>query len=284
QCGPDNGNAVCATDLCCSEHGFCGTGADFCIAPNCLLDFGPACDGNRWPQGTDTSRVPRPRFGKVPYGADVSKCKLPGKVALTFDDGPNKYTNDLLDVLKKNNAKATFFVVGANGAKGEIEDPRTGYLATIQRMYHEGHQVGSHSWSHQNFTAINPQQRHDQIIKNEVALVDILGFFPTYLRPPYTTWNDEIINEFYTLGYHNLNFDLNTRDWEGDYNVAQNEFSSALSGHNPASSSFIAVAHDIEDKTVHGYVQFMIDEARKYKYELVTVGECLGDHPNNWYR
>jgi hypothetical protein len=57
-----------------------------------------------------------------------------------------------------------------------------------------------------------------------------------------------------------------------------------LAGHSPASSSWIAISHDIQDKTVHGFVQYMIDQARNLKYQLVTLGECLGDPPSNWYR
>jgi len=63
------------------------------------------CDGNGSPPGRDTSGVPRPLFGNVPYGVVISKCTVPGKIALTFDDGPNKFTNELLDVLKASNAK-----------------------------------------------------------------------------------------------------------------------------------------------------------------------------------
>ena len=63
-------------------------------------------------------------------------------VALTFDDGPYVYTPALLDILAANNAKATFFVVGDNGGKGQIQDPSTGYPAIIRRMIAEGHQVG----------------------------------------------------------------------------------------------------------------------------------------------
>ncbi|KAK3341918.1 chitin binding protein [Lasiosphaeria hispida] len=284
KCGSQGGNAACAADLCCSEEGACGIGGYFCVAPGCQLNFGPACDGNKTPPGNDTSGLPRPLFGDVPYGVDVSRCTVPGKVAITFDDGPNKFTNELLDVLKKNDAKATFFVVGANSGKGQIEDPSTGLPATIMRMHIEGHQIGSHSWSHQDFNLISSQQRRDQLVKNEIALVDILGFLPTYFRPPFTKWNDDVLADLKKFGYHNVNFDLDTQDWKGDYQVARDSFSSAVSQKDPASTSFIAVAHDIHEQTVRGYVQYMIDQARKYKYELVTVGECLGDPPNNWYR
>lgn len=123
-------------------------------------------------------------------------------VALTFDDGPYIYTADLLDLLQKNNVTATFFVVGANGGKGQIENAGTGYPAIIQRMIADGHQVGSHTWSHQDLATLTATQRHDQIVWNEMALVDILGFFPTYLRPPYTDWNQAALNDLLALGYH----------------------------------------------------------------------------------
>ncbi|KAK3939044.1 hypothetical protein QBC46DRAFT_316660 [Diplogelasinospora grovesii] len=283
-CGPSAGNAVCASGLCCSSDGVCGTGTPFCGAPDCQLSFGPACDGNQTPPGKDTSAVPRPLFGSVPYGVDISHCTVKGKVALTFDDGPYIYTTDLLNVLKSNNVKATFFVVGANGGKGQIQDPATGYPAIIKRMYAEGHQIGSHTWSHQDLSAVTAQQRHDQIVKNEMALVDILGFFPTYLRPPYTKWNDDALNDLKALGYHVTNYDIDTRDWQGDYTYAQNVYTNILSQHSPASSSWISIEHDIKDKTVHGFVQYMIDQARQLGYQLVTVGECLGDPQANWYR
>ena len=57
-----------------------------------------------------------------------------------------------------------------------------------------------------------------------------------------------------------------------------------MAGHSPSSSSWIAISHDIQDKTVHSFVQYMIDQARSLKYQLVTLGECLGDPPSNWYR
>lgn len=63
----------------------------------------------------------------------------------------------------------------------------------------------------------------------------------------------------------------------------QSGFTTELS-RGSASNSFIAVAHDIQESTVHGYAQFMIEQARARGLDLVTVGECLGDHPNNWYR
>jgi hypothetical protein len=81
-----------------------------------------------------------------------------------------------------------------------------------------------------------------------------------------------------------MNYDIDTRDWQGDYNYAQNTYTTILSQHSPASSSWIAIGHDIQQQTVTSFTQYMIDQARKLGYQLVTVGECLGDPAPNWYR
>ncbi|KAL1895599.1 hypothetical protein Sste5346_005068 [Sporothrix stenoceras] len=283
-CGTQANNAVCAAGLCCSDSGVCGTGGAFCTAPACQISAGPACDGNQTPKGADTSKVPRPLFGSIPYGVDISHCTVNGKVALTFDDGPYLYTAALLDILRSNNVTATFFVVGNNGAKGMINDPATGYPAVLQRMVADGHQIGSHTWSHQDLSALTSQQRHDQIVKNEIAIADVIGVIPTYLRPPYTRWNQDALNDLKALGYHVLNYDIDTRDWQGNYTVAESIYSSILSQHSPTSSAWISLEHDIYNTTVHVFAQYIIDQARKLGYQLVTVGECLADPVSNWYR
>ncbi|CAK7206625.1 hypothetical protein SEUCBS139899_009425 [Sporothrix eucalyptigena] len=283
-CGTQNNNAVCAAGLCCSDAGVCGTGGAFCTAPACQISAGPACDGNQTPAGADTSQIPRPLFGNIPYGVDVSHCTVTGKVAITFDDGPYLYTSALLDILKSNNVTATFFVVGNNGAKGMINNPATGYPATLRRMIADGHQIGSHTWSHQDLSLITAQQRRDQIVKNEIALNDVLGVIPTYLRPPYTHWTQDGLNDLKTFGYHVLNYDIDTRDWQGNYTVAETTYSTILSQHSPSSSSWISLEHDIYNTTVHMFAQYIIDTARQLNYQLVTVGECLGDPESNWYR
>jgi peptidoglycan/xylan/chitin deacetylase (PgdA/CDA1 family) len=73
-----------------------------------------------------------------------------------------------LDQFKAANAKATFFITGINIGKGAIDDASLPWPATIQRMIAEGHQVASHTWSHQDLSAITKEQRYDQMVRNEV--------------------------------------------------------------------------------------------------------------------
>ncbi|KAF2670004.1 glycoside hydrolase/deacetylase [Microthyrium microscopicum] len=284
KCGPSGGGAVCPASQCCSQDGLCGTGGYYCDAPACLWQWGPACDANVVPPGKSTKADPRPLFGNVPYGVVITHCTTPGKVALTFDDGPYLYTTQILDTLKAAGVKATFFVVAINGGKGEIDLSSSGYSPILQRMIADGHQIGSHTWAHQDLTQMTSAQRIDQITKNEVALTNILGFFPTYLRPPYTYTNPDVLSDLKTLGYHVVNQDLDTLDWQGDYNAAQNNFLGPISSNKPATSSYIVLSHDIHQQTVTQLVPFMITNLKKYGYTTATVGECLGDPPANWYR
>ena len=99
-----------------AELTFAGT--EYCAAPGCQFNYGPACDDNTIPSGTNTSSVARPHLGSVLYGgAGIYDCTVEGTIAITYDDGPYIYTEHILDVLKSYSAKATFFITGNNNGK-----------------------------------------------------------------------------------------------------------------------------------------------------------------------
>ena len=79
------------------------------------------------------------RQSNVPYGPVIWSCTQPGVVALTFDDGPYAFTNQLLDTLAGSGHRATFFVNGDNWDSIWNRQP------LIHRMIDEGHQIGSHT-------------------------------------------------------------------------------------------------------------------------------------------
>jgi len=175
------------------------------------MDFGSGCDANKIPNGDSTRDVPRSQLGDIEYGGEgVYPCVEPGTIAVTFDDGPYIYTDDVLDLFKEKNMKATFFVTGNNLGKGAIDDASTPWPAVLQRMVAEGHQVASHTWSHQNMSAITQQQRFDQMVHNEMAIRSNIQKFPTYMRPPYSSCTAACQADLATLGYVVTYFDLDT--------------------------------------------------------------------------
>ncbi|PNP59167.1 hypothetical protein THARTR1_01415 [Trichoderma harzianum] len=265
---------------------WCGTGYLYCSAPACQFDYGPRCDSNRRPEGPDTEDWPRDHVGSVPYGEGIYHCSKPGTVALTFDDGPWEYTEELLDILEERGAKATFFITGRNLGKGAINDPSTDWPHLIYRMVADGHQIGSHTWSHQRLPTVDQARVRQQMVYNEIAFADLLGAFPTYMRPPYSASNegvDELLGE---LGYHVTYFNLDTEGYlhEDEIEISQDIAEKAFHGKDPETDSYLHIEHDTVAESVHTLVPYLLDLLYDAGFEAVTVGECLEDPEENWYR
>jgi hypothetical protein len=81
-----------------------------------------------------------------------------------------------------------------------------------------------------------------------------------------------------------LNYDVDTLDWKGDYNAAENNFLNPVSSGKPSSNSYIVLSHDIHQETVTTLVPYMISKVKSLGYKFATAGQCLGDPLTNWYR
>ena len=127
------------------------------------------------------------------------------KITLTFDDGPDKkYTPEILDLLKKYNIKATFFVLGKRVKK---------YPEIVKRMINEGHIVANHSWSHADLSKSNDQLINKEINDTEKLLKKIINKEITYLRPPYGAVSERLLNISKAKGYKVINWTVDSRDW-----------------------------------------------------------------------
>jgi len=288
RCGPSFGGASCASGYCCSGAGYCGTSKDHCSAPDCLINYGPACDANKTPGGASTRNDARPQKGNVAYGGGgIYTCQKPGTVAITYDDGPYIYTDRVLDQFASYGFKATFFVTGINIGKGAI-DTTAQWSNVIKRMVAEGHQVASHTWSHQDLSAITDAQRYDQMVKNEMAIRNIIGKYPTYMRPPYSSCNEACQTVMKNLGYVVSYFDLDTDDYNqlSNIQVAKDNFKRILdqTPGGPQSGDRLAIAHDIHEATALSLTGYMLEYLKSKGYRGVTMGECMGEPEANWYR
>lgn len=103
--------------------------------------------------------------------------KVKNGVALTFDDGPDPvYTPQLLNLLKKYNVKATFFVVGWKAKK---------YPHLIKRMYEEGHTIGLHHYYHTSNWFLPPFVTEWELERSARVIEHMTGVRPVYYRPPW---------------------------------------------------------------------------------------------------
>lgn len=289
ECGAGIGS--CAAGQCCSDSGYCGTGGDYCYSPGCDYAHGPGCPENVTPGGTNTSTIARTKVGNVQYGGDgIYNCVTPGTVAITYDDGPQKVlTSHILDVLDSYGAKATFFVTGNNINKGQI-DVTPEFIADIKRMDSEGHQIASHTWTHLDLSAISQIDRKNQMWKNEMAIRNIIGKIPTYMRPPYSSCTGQCETDMADLGYHVTYFDVDTDDYQQDSPTliqnSKNWFKGNITsnGATAANSQWLEIGHDIHEQTANNLTDYMLSTLTQLGYKGVTVGDCLGDPKANWYR
>jgi cellulose synthase/poly-beta-1,6-N-acetylglucosamine synthase-like glycosyltransferase/peptidoglycan/xylan/chitin deacetylase (PgdA/CDA1 family) len=136
----------------------------------------------------------------------------PGTVVLTFDDGPDPtWTPQVLDVLERHGVPATFFVLGSRVA----ENP-----ALTRRMHREGHEIGSHTYSHRDVTDLGDLELRLQLSLTQTALAGSAGITTSLFRPPYSSTvqavTDEQRDQLVDIaddGYLVVLSDLDSRDW-----------------------------------------------------------------------
>ena len=178
------------------------------------------------------------------------------RIALTFDDGPGEYTDELLDCLEENNAHATFFMLGQNVGSWE---------STVQRMADIGCEIGSHSWDHKNLYDLDMDSVAKQFSDTDAALEKACGQKASVARAPYGNWSDDIIS---TVGKPFFTWSLDSLDWS--YLDVNKDYDAVMNGDLTDGS--IILMHDIHEPSVQAAIK-MIPELVQKGYKLMTVSE-----------
>ena len=178
------------------------------------------------------------------------------RIALTFDDGPGEYTDELLDCLEENNAHATFFMLGQNVGSWE---------STVQRMADIGGEIGSHSWDHPNLYDLSMDSVAKEFSDTDAALEKACGQKASVARAPYGNWSDDIIS---TVGKPFFTWSLDSLDWS--YLDVNKDYDAVMNGDLTDGS--IILMHDIHEPSVQAAIK-MIPELVQKGYKLMTVSE-----------
>ncbi len=179
-------------------------------------------------------------------------------VALTFDDGPSKYTDRLLDCLQKYNVKATFFMVGSCVGR---------YPDAVKRMAEFGCELGNHSYDHPFLSRLSQSARKSQISRTSEAIKNACGQYPTLVRLPYGdgAFSNSVLSG---LGYPSIYWSVDTKDYmhtgSPQYTV------NAVLSH--VRDGDIVLLHDLHRSTVIA-AESIIPALIKRGYQLVTVSE-----------
>lgn len=189
------------------------------------------------------------------------------QVALTFDDVPDpRYTPKVLDQLKRQGVKATFFVVGHRAKK---------HPELVRRIQAEGHIIGNHSYSHPQFKRRTVKQFQIEIKKTEQIIEQIVGYRPKLIRPPYGEINEPQLKWAKKNGYHVVNWNVDSLDWKGlnKEKVKKN----ILKGIKPG-AIILQHAGGGTSSTLDGTVQAIpeiVQAIKKRGYRFVTLPELL---------
>jgi peptidoglycan/xylan/chitin deacetylase (PgdA/CDA1 family) len=142
----------------------------------------------------------------APVAAAPPKAPLPAKyVVLTFDDGPDAaYTPQILKVLAKFDAKATFFEIGENVRK---------HPELTKQIHAAGHSVENHTWTHADLRKLTATAFRQQVLSTDQAIRAQLGSTPQCLRPPYGAVNATVRQRAKALGKDLVVWTVDSRDW-----------------------------------------------------------------------
>lgn len=200
------------------------------------------------------------------YTTAVCEGYSTSQIALTFDDGPvTEKTEAILDILKSNNVKATFFCVGTNVGKNPD---------ILRRINAEGHLIGNHSLSHHIFFDLFTKNRMiGEINETNNLIYKVIGMYPKYFRPPYGVTTPVLANaidetKMITIGWNIRSFDTISKSSEKLLTTIRNKIKPGA----------ILLLHDTSDITA-STIQDIINLINKKGLQIVRLDHLINIPP-----
>ncbi|MFJ8108241.1 polysaccharide deacetylase family protein [Streptomyces sp. NPDC096132] len=204
--------------------------------------------------GTTLAATATSASAATPLAVDCRRVKC---VALTFDDGPVTDTQRLLRILKDQNVKATFYLVGKN-----VQN----HPSTVRAAALAGHQIGNHSWDHANLTNLSAAKVKSQLSRTDTAIKQATGKKPTTFRAPYGAHNATVRN---AAGRPLVHWSVDTLDWK--YRDTARIIRTVKAETRPGD---IVLLHDIHKTTVNA-VEGIIKGLKARGFHFVTVDQLF---------
>ncbi len=175
-------------------------------------------------------------------------------VALTFDDGPSGFTKEIIDLLKKYEYNATFFVLG--------NKLNVAYTDILKESINNGNEIGVHGFSHKSFTRLKTEALEEEITKSKKYVYNLTKYMPNLVRPPYGNINNNIRN--LNLGPYIL-WNNDTLDWKlRDTKKIYERLINSIEENN------IILMHDTY-LTTYKALELILPYLKENNYEVVTV-------------
>lgn len=203
----------------------------------------------------------------------------PGLIALTFDDGPDpRWTPEILNILKRENVPATFFILGKNGQS---------YPDLVRRIVNDGHEIGNHSFTHPNLGEIPLPITELELNATQRLIESLVGRSTVLLRPPY--FGDAEADKpqevepailAQKLGYIIVGLRIDPNDWHLPVTADQivTRTVERAEDKDPETRGQVVLLHDAggdRSATVEALPR-LIHELRGRGYKFVAVSDLAG--------
>ena len=215
-------------------------------------------------------------YTKMPASFVVRRAgEMPGKIALTFDDGPDpQWTPKILDILKEKGVHATFFIIGENGAA---------YPRLVQRALAEGHDLGNHTFTHPNLGETPNGVAALELNATQRLIEALTGRSTRLCRPPYLgdaepTSAEEIapMQEAERLGYLIVGLKVDPDDWQKPApDLIVERVVAQATDPDPEKRGQVVLLHDAggDRAATVAALPKLIDALRAKGFEFATVSE-----------
>ena len=185
------------------------------------------------------------------------------QIAISFDAAwGNEDTRRILEILKKNDVKATFFMTG-----GWVES----YPDDVRAIYADGHDLGNHSQNHKNMSQLSDEECKQELLSVHEKVKELTGYEMFLFRPPYGDYDNHVITNVRSIGYYSIQWDVDSLDWK-DYGTTS--IINTVTRHKHLGNGSIILCHNGAKYTAEA-LDSLIQELKAQGYTFVPLSELI---------
>ncbi len=185
------------------------------------------------------------------------------QIALSFDAAwGNEDTTQILEILAKHNVKVTFFMTGE-----WVES----YPDDVKAIYAAGHDLGNHSENHKDMPTLSDADQTEELMKVHNKVKELTGYDMFLFRPPYGSYNNNLILNAKAAGYYTIQWDVDSLDWK-DYGV--DSIIKTVTQHKHLGNGSIILCHNGAKYTAQA-LDTMITTLKDAGYEFVPISQLI---------
>lgn len=185
------------------------------------------------------------------------------QIALSFDAAwGNEDTQKILEILKKHDIKVTFFMTG-----GWVES----YPDDVKSIYEAGHDLGNHSENHKDMPTLSNEQQTEELMKVHNKVKELTGYEMFLFRPPYGSYNNNLVLNAKKIGYYTIQWDVDSLDWK---NYGVDSIIKTVTQHKHLGNGSIILCHNGAQYTAEA-LDTLITTLKDAGYEFVPISKLI---------